>query len=1056
MRRPDMRLMWLVALPIALLAMAGLSLAWVPASDGTDLQVIRVIAGDKNPAAEGEALVKFKGEISTAQAQDLLKSNGIQVLEHYASLGIWRVRLPQGMSVKEASQRLGARIAYIEPNYLLGTQPTAQVNLVPVGDTPSSALAPTGPGSTPPQPPAQQSGGDLQVIKVIQGQKPEAAPGEALVRFKGEVAAQAESILQAQGLKVLERYNLFGIYRVALPQGVSAAQVAKNLAGQALYVEPNYIVRVATTTPNDPSFGQLWGLHNTGQDGGTPDADIDAPEAWDIQQGATSTVVAVVDTGIDFNHPDLSANMWRNPGETPGNNTDDDGNGYVDDVYGVNCIGTAPNNTPPLDDNNHGTHVAGTIGAVGNNATGTVGVMWRVGLMALKFLDATGTGTTADAIECIQYAVAQRASGTPVRVLNNSWGGGGFSNALRDAIIAARNQGMLFIAAAGNANNDNDASPHYPCNYDVDNIICVAASDRNDNKASFSNFGNLSVDLAAPGVSIFSTVRNGGYSSMSGTSMATPHVSGVAGLLFTQFPGLTYQQAKRRILCSVDLKPQWSGLTLTEGRLNAFNALTVGTSSLFSMALAPDRGFRVLASSTVVIRAELCAGQDPVLGATVTASFANGDPPVTLRDDGVAPDTAANDGIYAGNWVPQNPGQADITITATKSGLTPAPPRLIPGRVRGNPNYQHAGVPFEWEDIRGVGLRFEPDDDWCVLLGTSMPIQFFGEAYTQFTVSSNGFVSFPPSGACSNFANEAIPNSTLGEAIAVFWDDLVGRPDASTGEVWVAVLPPGPGKPWRRLVVQWQDMQHFGGAPSGASFQVAIEEVTGRIFFRYLDTDFGDPALNNGASATAGIQLNATMGLPHSHNQPVLTSGSAFVIFPAQPSGLGKLRVETQPPSQVQIYANGILMGEWGLDWPDVPAGIYRLEFRNPPYSWNASNTILVRMHPPGGAFTEQPVDQPIVIESGKVTEVILRLWQNGFLRVTTEGAFGPTILVNGTPRNAWQFWATVPPGTYTVSFAPVPNATTPCTRVATVVSGSGTRVHGNYTTGSCDIVPYP
>ncbi|MFN3974740.1 MAG: S8 family peptidase, partial [Dehalococcoidia bacterium] len=617
MFRPVVRMLFLVAVPLAVLVIAGLASAWVPASDPTGLQVIRVITGNKDPAAEGEALVKFKGEVSASQAQSILQANGIQVLEHYSMLGVYRVRLPKGMNIKEASQRLGPSIAYIEPNYIVGAQPVVEANLIPLGQAPASALVQEGAGKGPANPPAQQSGGDLQVLQVIKRQKPEAAEGEALVKFKGDVsAAQAQSTLQANGMQVLEHYNLFGIYRIALPKGMSIAQASKALDGQVAYIEPNYIVRVATTTPNDPSFNQLWGLNNTGQTGGTPDADIDAPEAWDIQQGSTSTVVAVVDTGIDYNHQDLAANMWRNPGEIPGNNLDDDGNGYIDDVYGINCIGTTINHNPPLDDHNHGSHVAGTIGAVGNNNIGVAGVMWQVSLMALKFLDSSGSGFTSDAIECIQYAVAQRASGTPVRVLNNSWGGGGFSTALRDAIIAARDHGMLFIAGAGNDNIDTDIHPFYPSSYDVDNIISVAASDHNDNKASFSNYGNLTVDLAAPGVNILSTVRNNGYSSLSGTSMATPHVSGVAGLLFTQFPTLTYTQAKRRILCSVDVKPQWAGRTLTEGRLNAHRALTIGTSSIFTLPWAPDRHFKVAASSTVVIRAELCAGQDPVPGAT--------------------------------------------------------------------------------------------------------------------------------------------------------------------------------------------------------------------------------------------------------------------------------------------------------------------------------------------------------------------------------------------------------------------------------------------------------
>lgn len=332
------------------------------------------------------------------------------------------------------------------------------------------------------------------------------------------------------------------------------------------YVEPNSTLTInqAKLRPNDIS-DELWGLDNNGQNSGTPDADIDAPEAWNVHNNAGTIVVGVVDTGIDYRHEDLSANMWVNKGEIPDDQIDNDGNGYIDDVYGINTIlGTGD----PLDDNGHGTHCAGTIGATGNNGIGVVGVTWNVKLMALKFLGAGGSGWTVDAIACIDYAIAQKA-----HVLSNSWGGGGFSQSLYDSIKAANDAGIVFVAAAGNRSRNNDVVPAYPASYDLPNIVSVAASDRNDNLASFSNYGKTSVDLAAPGVDIYSTLPDNSYGLNSGTSMATPHVTGVIALLKAHAPHLTMQQLIERVVSTTDSIASMNGKVASNGRLNAYKAI---------------------------------------------------------------------------------------------------------------------------------------------------------------------------------------------------------------------------------------------------------------------------------------------------------------------------------------------------------------------------------------------------------------------------------------------------------------------------------------------------
>lgn len=362
-----------------------------------------------------------------------------------------------------------------------------------------------------------------------------------------------------------------GFYSLATPgAGVDRVSFWAGDAPGIVFVEPDFVL-APTRAANDPSFSQLWGLSNTGQSGGLADADIDAPEAWSITTGSRSVVIAVIDTGVDVSHPDLAANIWRNPGEIPGNGIDDDRNGFVDDVSGWDFVS---NDNIPQDGDGHGTHVAGTIGAVGNNGRGVVGVNWEVSILPLKFLTDTGTGSTSAAIAAINYATALRNAGINVVASNNSWGGGGYSTSLRTAISRHNDAGIMFVVAAGNDGINNDVIPSYPANYDLPNVISVAATDRSDRLASFSNYGRRTVDLGAPGVSIHSTSRGGGYATMSGTSMAAPHVTGVVGLLAAVKPQATVAEIRAAILGTVvPVAALGSGKTVTGGRLNAAAAV---------------------------------------------------------------------------------------------------------------------------------------------------------------------------------------------------------------------------------------------------------------------------------------------------------------------------------------------------------------------------------------------------------------------------------------------------------------------------------------------------
>ena len=392
--------------------------------------------------------------------------------------------------------------------------------------------------------------------------------------------------------------------------GISQALTALRASPLVRFAEPDYRVHL-NVVPNDPSFGSEWGLHNSGQSGGLVDADMDAPEAWNVSTGTGMSIVAVLDSGIDYNHPDLASNIWTNSGEIAGNGIDDDGNGYLDDIRGWDFVN---NDNNPMDDNSHGTHVAGTIGAVGNNGIGVAGVAWNVQLMALKFLDSTGSGSTSNAIKALNYAVAKGAT-----ISNNSWGGSSFSSALDSAIASAGANGHIFVAAAGNNGTNNDTTPFYPASYNRNNVVVVAATDRNDNLASFSNYGATSVDLAAPGFSIYSTLPNNSYGYKSGTSMATPHVAGALALVRELHPTWTYSQVINQISSTVNVLPSLSGKVLTGGRLNLANALGGGNSVLPVLAI---NDVSIVEGNSGSVNATFTVTLSAASASTVTVNFA--------------------------------------------------------------------------------------------------------------------------------------------------------------------------------------------------------------------------------------------------------------------------------------------------------------------------------------------------------------------------------------------------------------------------------------------------
>lgn len=407
--------------------------------------------------------------------------------------------------------------------------------------------------------------------------KPEAVPGEYVVKLKDNYAIQSNSIMSQQlGSYIkntIPEMNIIVIKRASFELSDS---VVKTLAQNPMVdiVEPNYIYRI-NKTPNDPMFGNLWGLNNVGQKDsdkkeGVPGVDIGAVQAWDITTGSKDVVVAVIDTGIDYNHPDLKDNLWTNAAELNGKaGVDDDNNGIVDDIYGASFVKADKPTGNPLDDHGHGSHCSGTIGAKGDDGKGIVGVAWNVRIMGVKFLAADGSGSLEGALMGIDYATKMGA-----KILSNSWGGGGYAETLKQAIQRSNDAGVLFVAAAGNESNNNDSNPTYPATYDVPNILTVAAVDNRGQLASFSNYGKSTVHVAAPGVNIYSSIKGGKYDSWSGTSMATPHVSGMAALLASNEPNLTGIEMKQRIISTVKPMSTLRGKVRSGGMANAYSMLT--------------------------------------------------------------------------------------------------------------------------------------------------------------------------------------------------------------------------------------------------------------------------------------------------------------------------------------------------------------------------------------------------------------------------------------------------------------------------------------------------
>ena len=769
-------------------------------------------------------------------------------------------------------------------------------------------------------------------------QTPKAVKGELIVGFtEGVSRGEQNAILKDAGATSKKRFGQIDAVLVKVKDDEEAFVIkALSSEPQVAYAEPNHVVSIAVT-PNDPSFSQLWGLHNTGQTGGTNDRDIDAPEAWSLATGDSSIVVAVTDTGVDFTHPDLANQRWVNSLDDPGDNFDDDGNGLVDDWSGWDFVN---DDNDPFDDNNHGTHVSGTIGAEGNNGIGVVGVNWNVKIMALKFLSSAGSGSTADAIGATLYAADHGAD-----VASNSWGGGPYDQALLNAIEYGASRGMLFVAAAGNDSQNNDVTPTYPATYDSDAVLAVAATDHSDAMAFFSSYGANTVDLGAPGVNILSTTPGNTYQSFSGTSMATPHVAGAAALVEDAFPGATLYGIKALLMNSVDPAPALAGKTVTGGRLNIGTALSCGNEPKVVLG-APANGFVVGVGDVIPIR---------VLGANcaVPAGIAN----VTATVNGATVDLSASNpdsGLYTGSYTVTAPGALAFVATVTIGGSTDTQ------TATGNAflNYTCQDAPFSWVDVTGVSPLVGADgDDNFSTLAIGFPIAFFGQTYSTAYISSNGFLTLGSNLGANAPLNAAIPTTAAPNGvIAPFWDDLY--PGASVS-VHAAVSGVAPN---RTLYVEWFNVPHFNISSSGPVTFEAIIKENGDIRYQYLDTSFdpaGNPAWNAGGSATAGVERpDGVVGRQISFNQPLLTNGKAVSCTYGAPP----------PPPVPTITTTSLEDGTTGQSYSQtLQAG-----GGTPPHTWSIASGSL----PPGlglnastGAITGTPTTTGTSSFTARVTD---------------------------------------------------------------------------------------
>lgn len=680
--------------------------------------------------------------------------------------------------------------------------------------------------------------------------RPEFVPGQVLVRFKQGHAFEGRRTLtvpsQRRGAKLQSTatdqitVDIVQFDKSELVSGLRMAKVSSKDTWMAiaalrarddvLYAEPNYVVHPDDTTPNDPSFGSLYGMTK-----------IAAPAAWDTIRGSTDTpqaffgspsiVVGVVDEGIQLVHSDLAANIWDNPVDNTVNGIDEDGNGFIDDLHGYDFI----NNSGTIPVEGHATHVAGTIGAVGNNGTGVVGVNWRVKLMSLRFIDEViNSGSDADAIRAMGYAKQMRdlwvssggTIGANVRVLNNSWGGAPFAQAMSDAISSLGQSNILFVAAAGNSGTNNDVNPHYPSNYQLPNLMSITATDSSD--AQVYSYGLHSVLMGAPGVGILSTYPNDTYQLLSGTSMATPHVAGAAALLLAANPALTISKLRSLLAYNGDVLPSLQGKTITGRRLNVFKSLLAlnendttppGAVGSFQVTSQTGRTFNL---SWVASGDDGATGQASLYEISFVDGFNNSASVLTTlipSATGVLQTTTVN--------TPYRHFSGTIKLREFDNVGNEGTPVTIPVSIDpmvADP-YVATTATHEALTTGGTPLGLTQDDAYIPSYSLPFSFPFFGQSYSTVRISTNGALYF--STRTDNDSQSSVGGLVPFKMIAGMWDDLDLRTSRrADADVYVT-------QDATHAVFRWQGVQ-YGDGTNGDPINFEIElRSDGTIKTRY-------------------------------------------------------------------------------------------------------------------------------------------------------------------------------------------------------------------------------
>jgi len=833
-------------------------------------------------------------------------------------------------------------------------------------------------------------------------------PGQLLVRFRSGTPSWAiQAAHGAVGGQVTRSWlSVDGLQLVRLPSGVNLKQAIRTYRHNpaVLYAEPNYVVHLLGS-PNDPKFLQMWGLQNTGQNGGVVGADIHATQAWNLTTGSSSVVVALLDTGIDYSHQDLAANVWSNP--TAFSQT-------IDGVT-INCAaGTHGFNTitgacDPLDDNGHGSHTSGTIGAVGNNGVGVVGVNWSVQLMACKFLDQNGGGDTADAVTCLDFVKAMKDRGVNIVATNNSWGGGQFSQSLADAIQAQLKDGILFVAAAGNDFTDNDIVPVYPADYSLPNVISVAATTRFDQLADFSDTGLHSVHLGAPGQEILSTTPNNTYSVLSGTSMATPHVTGTAALLAAQNPNHDWRAIKNLILAGGDSIPALAQ-TITGKRLDAYGSLTCSNSTVLKRLQPTLDSIPGTTGQPVTIGAlNIDCGQP---AGTVQVTVTPGNQTLNLLDSGAGADQAAGDGIYTGQFTPPGPGNYSLAF-----------PNGDIVQVTVLSNYTAAETSYNYQTISGTSLNVGDDD--VATITSPFPVQFGGGRFTNLYVSSNGTISF--TNAFDDYTNWYLPLNYLADInsqnspppllelpvttlIAPLWQDLYPIKGTNQNVFWQTVGT----APNRQLVVEWRNVGTYEcrtNPSANVTFEVVFSESSSNFSVNYANAAFGGACSDQdyGGAASVGMQITQNVGTQWSIDQQSVGSDMSLLwsIAPTSPPQNPVPTITSISPSSIAAGSGNTTAMISGTGFtPTSQATVYPITSLVTTYVSNTELKVLFTTadlvyptfgtplqinvtNPQPGGGTSQPVYLTITSQAPQITSISPAS--------VPAGSFGFLVTINGS-----------------------------------------------------------